>query len=143
MSALPLARRALAIVRRAVWPLLFAIVALGVAWARLGAPVRVEVMRADRGTVVQEAFGRGTIESQREAAVGFDLVGRLSEVLVDEGARVTLGQALARLETNQAAADLRSAQTGISAARASLQRIAADEERALSLIHISEPTRPY
>ena len=30
---------------------------------------------------------------------GFDLVGRLSEVLVDEGARVTLGQELARLET--------------------------------------------
>jgi multidrug resistance efflux pump len=34
--------------------------------------------------------------------VGFDLVGRLSEVLVEEGARVTLGQELARLETDQA-----------------------------------------
>ena len=138
MSTTPLRPRALAIVRRALWPLLFAIVALGVAWFRLGAPLRVEVVRVDRGTVVQEAFGRGTIESQREAAVGFDLVGRLSEVLVDEGARVTLGQALARLETNQAAADLRSAQTGISAARASLQRIAADEERARAMLGTAE-----
>jgi pyruvate/2-oxoglutarate dehydrogenase complex dihydrolipoamide acyltransferase (E2) component len=95
-------------------------------------------LRIDRGTIVQEAFGRGTIESQREAAVGFDLVGRLSEVLVDEGARVTLGQELARLETDQAQADLRSAQTGIGAARASLQRLAAEEERARALLATAE-----
>jgi multidrug resistance efflux pump len=109
-----------------------------VAWFRVWSPVRVEVARIDRGTITQEAFGRGTIESQREAAVGFDLVGRLSEVLVDEGARVTLGQELARLETDQAQADLRSAQTGIGAARASLQRLAAEEERARALLATAE-----
>ncbi|MBK6845579.1 MAG: efflux RND transporter periplasmic adaptor subunit [Gemmatimonadetes bacterium] len=109
-----------------------------VLWFRVWSPVSVEVARIDRGTITQEAFGRGTIESQREAAVGFDLVGRLSEVLVDEGARVTLGQELARLETDQAQADLRSAQTGIGAARASLQRLAAEEERARALLATAE-----
>lgn len=104
------------------------------AWFRFWSPVRVEVARVDRGTLTEEAFGRGTIESQREAAVGFDLIGRLSEVLVDEGARVTLGQELARLETDQARAELRSAQTGVGAARASLQRLAAEEERARALL---------
>ena len=111
---------------------------LGVAWFRLWSPARVEVVRVDRGTITEEAFGRGTIESQREAAVGFDLVGRLSEVLVEEGARVTLGQELARLETDQAQADLRSAQTGIAAARASLARLAAEEERARALLLTAE-----
>ena len=124
--------------RHGLWVVVLAAVLLLVAWFRLWAPVRVEVVRVDRGTITEEAFGRGTVESQREAAVGFDLVGRLSEVLVDEGARVTLGQELARLETDQAQADLRTAQTGIGAARASLQRLAAEEERARALLATAE-----
>lgn len=121
-------RRALGVVRRRAWIAVLVVVLLLVGWKRLWSPVAVDVARVDRGTVVQEAFGRGTIESQREAAVGFDLVGRLSEVLVEEGARVSLGQELARLETDQAQADLRTAQTGVAAARASLRRLAADED---------------
>lgn len=138
MAASAVFRRALGIARRGLWVVVLVAFVLLVAWFRVWSPVRVEVARIDRGTITQEAFGRGTIESQREAAVGFDLVGRLSDVLVDEGARVTLGQELARLETNQAQADLRSAQTGISAARASLQRLAAEEERAWALLATAE-----
>lgn len=131
-------RRALERVRKSAWLFVLATVVLGVLWLRLWSPVRVQVVRIDRGTVVVEAFGRGTIESQREAAVGFDLVGRISQVLVEEGASVTLGQELARLETDQARADLRSAQTGISAARASLKRLSADEERARAQLGTAE-----
>jgi multidrug efflux pump subunit AcrA (membrane-fusion protein) len=120
--------------RRRVW-LALLVGAVGLLlWVRLWRPVPAEAVRVERGLVVHEAFGRGTVESQREAAVGFDLVGRLSEVLVDEGARVTLGQELARLETDQAQADLRTAQTGIGAARAALARFAADEDRARALL---------
>lgn len=134
ISASTVLRRALGYARRSLWIVIVAGVALFVAWARLWKPVEVEAVAVDRGNITQEAFGRGTIESQREAAVGFDMVGRLSEVLVDEGTRVTLGQELARLETNQAEADLRSAQTGVDAARSSLLRLAAAEERARVLL---------
>lgn len=133
-----LARSALSVARRSLWIVIALGVVLAIAWFRLWAPVNVEVTRVDRGLVVQEALGRGTIESQREAAVGFDLVGRLSEVLVDEGEQVTLGQELARLETNQAQADFRSAQTGIAAARAQLTRLAAEEERARAMLATAE-----
>lgn len=131
-------RRILDFVRRSPWVL---VLVLGVplfAWVRFLAPVRVQAAKVDRGAVTEVAFGRGTIESLREAAVGFDLVGRLSEVLVDEGARVTLGQEIARLETDQAQADLRSAQTGVMAARSSLHRLAAEEERARTLLVAAE-----
>ncbi|MCK6535550.1 MAG: HlyD family efflux transporter periplasmic adaptor subunit [Polyangiaceae bacterium] len=128
----------LRVVRRLIGPMaLLGAVAFAI-WFRLGRPVAARPLRVDRGTVVLEAFGRGTIESQREAAVGFDLIGRLSEVLVDEGDRVSLGQELARLETSQAEADLRLAKTGISAARASLERLAADEKRARALVSAAE-----
>ncbi len=138
MAASTVFRRALGIVRRGLWVVVLVGVVLLVLWFRVWSPVSVEVARIDRGTITQEAFGRGTIESQREAAVGFDLVGRLSEVLVEEGARVTLGQELARLETSQAEADLKSATTGIAAARTSLKRLAAEEERARSLLVTAE-----
>lgn len=131
-------RRAASIARRFGWLVVIGGVVAAIAWVRLWSPVRAEAVQVDRGPIAEEAFGRGTVESQREAAVGFDLVGRLSDVLVDEGARVTLGQELARLETDQAEADLKSARTGIAAARASLKRLAAEEERARTLLVTAE-----
>ncbi len=130
--------RALGLLRRSLWLILLIALGLSGAWFRFGRPVQVEAVHLDRGTIVEEAFGRGTIESQREAALGFDLIGRLSDVLVDEGSNVTLGQELARLETSQAEADLRSAQTGVAAARSSLRRLAAEEERARAQLRTAE-----
>lgn len=130
--------RVLGFVRRSAWLAAVVGVAFVAAWVKILSPVHVQVARVDRGLVAQEAFGRGTIESQREAAVGFDLVGRLSAVLIEEGTRVTLGQELARLETTQAQADFQAAQSGVSAARASLQRLAAEEERARALLATAE-----
>lgn len=137
-SALAKVRAAAAWAGRRAWLALLLGGGALVLWLRLWRPVVVEAIAVERGAVVREAFGRGTVEGQREAAVGFDLVGRLSEVLVDEGAQVTLGQELARLETDQAQADLRTAQTGIGAARAALTRLAADEERARALLAAAE-----
>ena len=138
MTAAATLRRGLGVVRRGLPFAVVIAIALLIAWLRVWRPVAVVVARVDRGTVTIEAFGRGTIESQREAAVGFDMVGRLSEVQVDEGDRVTLGQELARLETDQVQADLRSARTGVGAARASLVRLAAEEDRARALLASAE-----
>ncbi len=111
------------------WVLLAGVLG-AIVYARFLSPQRVEAHRVGRGEVVAEVFGRGTIESDREAQLGFDLVGRLSSVLVDEGTRVTLGQELARLVTDQVQADLRAATSGVAAARSSLVRLAAEETRA-------------
>jgi HlyD family secretion protein len=138
MAASVWLRRALGVVRRGLWFVVLVGLALFLAWFRFWSRVHVQAVHVERGTIVQEVFGRGTIESQREAAVGFDLVGRISDVLVDEGARVSLGQALALLETDQAEAELRSAQAGIASARASLQRLAAEEDRARALLVTAE-----
>lgn len=132
------AARRLGLVRRYGWLLLAIAGGTVLAWLRVFAPIRAEAVRIERGAIVEEAFGRGTIESEREAALGFDLIGRVSQVLVDEGTRVTLGQELARLEADQVQAELRSAQTGVAAARASLLRLAAEEERARAVLATAE-----
>jgi len=80
--------------------------------------------------VVREVFGRGTIESRREAQLGFDLAGRISDVLVDEGDHVKLGQVLAHLEPQQYQADMRTAASGASVAQAATIRLEAEQRRA-------------
>ncbi len=115
-----------------------AAVIVGVVYVRFLAPVTVIAHTVERGVVVERVFGRGTVESEREAQLGFDLVGRLSEVLVDEGARVSLGQELARLTPDQVEADLRVASRGLSAARSSLGSLAAEETRARTGVDVAE-----
>jgi HlyD family secretion protein len=100
-----------------------------VVWQRLLAAVPVHRHVVDQGDVVREVFGRATIESRREVELGFDLVGRVSDVLVDEGDRVKLGQIVAHLAPEQLNADVHAASSGIRLAKAAPSRLAADERR--------------
>jgi HlyD family secretion protein len=105
---------------------------------RLTAPVPVQRHVVDRGDVVREVFGRATIESRREVQLGFDIVGRISDVLVDEGDRVKLGQVVAHLAPGQLSADMHAASSGISLARSAIGRLAADEKRAIATLAFAE-----
>ena len=107
--------------------------------SRFVAPVAVHQHVVAQGDVVREVFGRATIESRREVQLGFDLVGRISDVTVDEGDRVKLGQVVAHLAPEQLTADVRAASSGVSLARAALARLAADERRAQATLAFAEP----
>jgi HlyD family secretion protein len=105
---------------------------------RLIAPLAVRAHAVDRGDVVREVFGRATIESRREVELGFDLVGRVSDVLVDEGDRVKLGQVVAHLAPEQLTADVHAASSGIVLAKAAPARLAAEERRAQATLAFAE-----
>ncbi|CAN5729455.1 efflux RND transporter periplasmic adaptor subunit [soil metagenome] len=105
---------------------------------RVVAPVVVHPQAVDRGEVVREVFGRATIESRREVQLGFDLVGRVGDVLVDEGDRVKLGQVVAHLAPEQLNADVHAASSGVPLARAAVARLAADERRAQATLTFAE-----
>ena len=99
------------------------LIAGAVGYLRLWSPVAVRTHQVARGDVPREVFGRGTVESRRETQLGFDLSGRISDVLVDEGDRVHLGQVLAHLAPEQYEAELRTASSGAQLARAALGRL--------------------
>ncbi len=126
--------------RWAAWLKAALLVALVVAAVsvRLLRPVSVRAHTVDRGPVVREVFGRGTLESRREVQLGFDLVGRVADLLVDEGDRVKLGQVLGHLAPEQFSADVRTATSAVSAARAAIARLAADEKRAAATLVFAE-----
>lgn len=64
----------------------------------------------------------GHIEAEDEAAVAFRVGGRMLERLVNVGDRVTPGQALARLDAQNAQNNLRSAEAALNAATALLSQ---------------------
>ena len=80
----------------------------------------VEVVRGDLTVSVS---GSGNIEVDKEASLAFDIAGRLVEIKVKEGDRVTRGQPIARLDDTDyqlavklAEADLESAQNQLQVA---------------------------
>jgi HlyD family secretion protein len=105
---------------------------------RLVRPLAVSGRAVERGDVVREVFGRATIESRREVELGFDLVGRVSDVLVDEGDRVKLGQVVAHLAPEQLTAEVHAASSGIVLAKAAPARLAAEERRARATLAFAE-----
>jgi len=130
--------------RRRRWParlvkvvVVLALVAIPIR-QRFFVPVPARSHVVDRGDVVREVFGRGTIESRREVDLGFDLVGRISDLLVDEGDHVKLGQVVGHLAPEQFTADVRSASSGISLAQAAIARLDAEERRASATLAFAE-----
>lgn len=115
-----------------------AIAVAGVIYLRFVRPVAVRTHTVARGEVVVLVHGRGTVESRREAQLGFDLVGRVSDVLVDEGDAVKLGQPLAHLAPDQFEAELRTATSGKAAAAAAIQRLDIELRRAREALAFAE-----
>lgn len=66
----------------------------------------------------------------REAAISFEISGRVEALAVDEGARVTAGQELGRLDADSVDAELAEAQGALSAAEARLALLRAGPTRA-------------
>lgn len=114
------------------------VVALLVARQRFLVPVPVRAATVERGDVVREVFGRGTVESRREVELGFDVVGRVADILVDEGDRVKLGQVVAHLEPDTFAADVKSASTGVAVAKAAIARLDAEGRRAEAALEFAD-----
>jgi RND family efflux transporter MFP subunit len=67
-------------------------------------PVLTAPLKQEAGYHVEERFA-GRLEPARETRLAFELAGRLTEVLVDEGQRVAAGTVLARLDDARLSAE--------------------------------------
>ncbi|MBZ2173046.1 efflux RND transporter periplasmic adaptor subunit [Nitratidesulfovibrio sp. SRB-5] len=117
--------------RRWLW-LLAAVLLAGVA---LGARMLFPAEREVRLAVVTRVYptqsmttlvSSGYVTAQRKASVASKITSRLEWLGVEEGSRVTAGQVLARLESDDARAALDRAQANERVARADIDRAAAE-----------------
>ncbi len=132
---------------RKTWLLVVLVVILGFVFAGCGgssgetadrpgddlAPVRVEtaVAALERVPVIVEATG--SVEPWKRISPGTKIMGRVDEVLVEEGDRVHRGQVLARLERRDLDAAVRQAEAAVAMAKANLANMEAQYNRIVAL----------
>ena len=95
-------------------------------------PVRSVTLGASNGQTA--AFHAGDIRARHEARLAFRVGGKVVARLVDVGATVKPGQALARLEDNDTSLDLASRRAKLAAAEADLKQNEADIKRYRELL---------
>jgi len=90
----------------------------------------VAVDRAKRGELVETVVATGNVETPFRVTIGSQITGTVEEVQVDEGQRVTKGQALVSLESRELKADVVQAQGAVAQAEAHMRQL---EELTLSM----------
>jgi len=75
---------------------------------------------AKRGVVLQSVTSTGNVEAPTDLSLSFQQSGQVTAILVKNGARVSAGQALAKVDDTADRLSLASAQAGLTSAQASL-----------------------
>lgn len=109
--------------------LVASIVAGVVYWVRFS-PIRVEAHTLERGRIVAEVMGTGTLEARVKTTVSPKIAGRIAEVLVDQNLKVTAGALLVRLDDEELRQQVAIAEANVAAETAAIERLKADKERA-------------
>lgn len=113
------------------------------------APREVEVEKPRRDAIVETITASGTVEPVEEAEIAPQIIGRVVEVLVEDGDRVSKGEVLLRLDQTEANARLASSEAriarleaAITSATTSLSKAQKDLERTerLASRSVSSPT---
>ncbi len=103
--------------------------------------ILVSTVTAESRAVTHRMSLTGELVAYESLTIAFPTGGRVAEVMVDEGDRVTKGTPLARIEHVQQEQALRAAQAGMATATASLTRAREDSERQAALFERGATTR--
>ncbi len=130
------------LIRIWVWRLAKLIAALaivgGLAYWLLWSPVTVIEHRVKRADLVAEVMGTGTLEARVMATISPKISGRISEVQVDQGDRVTTGQLLVRLDGKELTQQVEIARANLDASEAASERIKTDKQRTMAILTQAE-----
>ncbi|MBC8136367.1 MAG: efflux RND transporter periplasmic adaptor subunit [Fibrella sp.] len=88
--------------------------------ARKNAPLNVEAVPVARRTIIKSFTAVGSIEAPSTVQVSPRVTGRLLEILVREGDRVTPGQVLARIDPRETQANILQREAALAQARSRL-----------------------
>lgn len=84
------------------------------------AAVSQQLFKAERGDLTVSVTGSGKIETSHEARLAFGTTGKLEEILVEEGDRVSKGDMLAKLDTRALELSFTQAQVSLTQAKVAL-----------------------
>lgn len=97
-------------------------------------PVAVSIHQAERGEIVAEVMGTGTLEAHYKSTISPKIPGRLQEVLADQGDRVQAGKVLLKLDDAELRQQVEMAEATVAGAQAALVRLEADRTQAAAIL---------
>ena len=119
------------------WLVVLAVVTFGVYRLKFS-PTAVAAHTVATGEVRGEVMGTGTLEARIKTTISPRIQERLAEVLVDQGDYVKSGQLLARLDDSETRQEVAIAEATLSSARATVERVRADQARAEAVLRQSQ-----
>ena len=99
----------------------------------LGRSVEIETARVRRGSIVQRISAPSSIVARREAHIGTEVRGRIQEIFVEEGDRVSAEAPLFQIDSEPYVSALRQREAALDRVRAERAQMEADLERARAL----------
>ncbi len=110
-----------------------AAIVLGAGYWLKFSPVSVAEHLVQRGPLVAEVMGTGTLEARVQAAIGPNISDRIEQILVDQGDHVAAGDLLVRLDDDELQNQVAISQATLEAEGAALERIKTDKQRAVAV----------
>ncbi len=96
-------------------------------------PMPVTGHQIDRGEIVAEVMGTGTLEPRVRVTISPKISGRINEILADQGDRVSKGDVLVRLDNDELTQQVEIAQATLAASQAAVDRLKTDRTRAVAV----------
>lgn len=121
------------------WTAVFAVLSFAPAYGET--PLAVEIVVAQRSAEQQSFSLTGEIRAKESLMAAFPVGGRVTEVLVELGAKVDKDQPLARLDSIQQELAVRTAEAGLTTAKADHRQAVEDLDRAEALLASGATTR--
>ncbi|MBL4591566.1 MAG: efflux RND transporter periplasmic adaptor subunit [Phycisphaerales bacterium] len=122
------------IVRRILFIVLLLAAVGFVFYTQVLRPISVIGHKVESRELVVEVMGTGTVQARISTVISPKIQGRLIELGVDQGDRVTAGQIIARLDNSDVIRQVEIAQANSEAATAGLDRLRANESRAQAVL---------
>jgi len=101
-------------------------------WVRF-APVSVTLHQVEKGEIVAEVMGTGTLEARVKTTISPKISGRIGRVLVDQGDQIKSDTLLVRLEDEELRQQVAIAQANREAAQAVIVRLKTDKVRSTAV----------
>lgn len=119
--------------RRAVQVLLVVGIVVAIIYWLKFSPVPVAAHKLERGQIVAEVMGTGTLEARVRSTIGPKISGRIAEIRVDQNHTVSAGDLLLRLDDEELKQQVAIAEANVASEKAAIERLKADRERATAV----------
>lgn len=126
------------VMKQRLWQLLklvlVAAIIAGLVYKVKFSPRFVVEHRIENGEIVAEIMGTGTLEARVKATISSKISGLISEVLVDQGDRVSKGDLLVELDDEELKQQVAIARANLASKKAAIERLITDKKRGTAIL---------